>query len=88
MMFQNTYTPAGVVAHALNPSAQERWAYLSEFEVSLVDRASPSTARAPQRKPVVRTSSKDVILTKSWETRAGKCVGLAWEINFQLLKSL
>lgn len=35
----------------------------------------------------VPMSSADIISAKSYETRASKCVGLAWKINVQLLKS-
>jgi hypothetical protein len=48
-----------MVAHAFNPSTQRQRQRNSEFEASLLYRASSRTARATQRKPVPKkTKSK------------------------------
>jgi hypothetical protein len=49
-----------MVAHTFNPSTQEAEAGRSlEFKASLVYRASSRTARATQRKPVLRKTIKN-----------------------------
>jgi hypothetical protein len=42
----------GMAAHAFNPCTQEAGAYLCDFDVSLIYRASSRTARVIQRNPV------------------------------------
>jgi hypothetical protein len=46
--------------HSLNPSTRRQRQLISEFEDSLVYRASSSTDRATQRNPVSKNKTKQI----------------------------